>query len=378
MNSPGPDSLEYRNLRTSALDFVSRHAVSNRGEYRYSSCVETPTLYSATYAVMTRSLFDDLGRLSDAEKTTWIEHFNRHQDEDGLYRDPVIFGEGWYKNDPFWCGRPHLTTHVLTALACLGGAAEKEFELASAYGDPRRMIAWLESRDWGDRVAWTGNEIMSMITILQYARDNHNDRRAGAGVEAFFDWMETHNLHADSGLWGPIVPVDDKRALSHAVQAAYHWWGIYLYDNRPVPFIERAVDNLLRTQNPVGGFGWGVHNPDDPYSSSACEDIDSIEPLARFSLLTEYQRDEVKAALRRALPAVLNNRTADGGFAFIKDKAFTYGHAQLSAPAGTGAMFPTWFRTLTIAILETALCRLEGIESPWRFTACPGHHYFIE
>ena len=70
---------------------------------------------------MTRSLYNDLGALSDAERRSWIDYFNQHQDADGLFRDPAIVDQGWYKGDPFWCGRPHLTCHVIIALTCLGG-----------------------------------------------------------------------------------------------------------------------------------------------------------------------------------------------------------------------------------------------------------------
>ena len=124
---------------------------------------------------------------------------------------------------------------------------------------------------------------------------------------------------------------------------------------------------MLATQNPRGGFGWGVHNPADPYTSSACEDIDSLDPLARFSRQTEYRREEVDAALRRGREWVLTNRTPDGGVVFLRDCAFEYGHPALRGEAGQGAMFPTWFRTLSLALVETALG-----EGEWKFCDCPG------
>jgi hypothetical protein len=41
-----------------------------------------------------------------------------------------------------------------------------------------------------------------------------------------------------------------------------------------------SPDTVLATQNPLSGFGWGVHNATDPHGSSACEDIDSIGALS--------------------------------------------------------------------------------------------------
>lgn len=368
----------FQKLRAPILSFIKNHALPDGGcgSYRYSLAVENPTLYSSAYAVKTRSLFNDISSLSAEERREWAAYFNRYQDEDGLYRDPAIFGEGWYENDPFWCGRPHLTVHIFMALTCLGGVVEKEFALAKEYADPDRVIRWMDSRDWGESISWTGNEVMNLITILQYSRDFHNDPGAGRGVQTIFEWLESHYLNKNSGLWGPIPEPGDSMSLSHAVQAAYHWWGAFLYNRKPIPYLERAIDSLLLTQNPRGGFGWGVHNPEDPYNSSACEDIDSIEPLARFMLLTEYRRTDIIASLKRALPAILTHRTNDNGFSFIGGNPFSYGHESLSAPAGIGAMFPTWFRTLTIAILETALTEAEGSSSsPWGFINCPGQHF---
>jgi hypothetical protein len=54
-------------------------------------------LYSSAYAAMTRSLHRDLENTPDAERQEWIEYLNHCQDDDGLYRDPVIFDQAPYK-----------------------------------------------------------------------------------------------------------------------------------------------------------------------------------------------------------------------------------------------------------------------------------------
>ena len=89
------------------------------GRYRYAADMPEPTLYSSTYAALTRSLYRDLDALTRKQREKWIAYLQSHQDEDGLFRDPRIFGEGWYQGDPEWCGRRHLSCHVVTALTCL-------------------------------------------------------------------------------------------------------------------------------------------------------------------------------------------------------------------------------------------------------------------
>jgi hypothetical protein len=361
-------------LRAGVLDFIAscRLPQAGPGRYRYSLACAESTLYSSSYAAMARGL---LGALDAADGAGWAAHLNAHQDDDGLFRDPVIYGQGWYAEDPLWCGRSHLTCHVIAALACLGATAPREFAWLDPWRDCGALVDWLESRDWGARVGWTGNEIMNVGTLLQYARDFHNDPRAGEAVACLLDWLATHHLSPTTGVWG-AVDVTDPVWRSHAVQAAYHWWPLFAYDGRPFPHVDRALETVLATQNPLGGFGWGVHNPTEPFASSACEDIDSLDPLARMLTQTTHRRANAHDAIRAGARWVLTNQMADGGFVFIKGKPFEYGHPQLRGEAGRGAMFPTWFRLLSLAVADAAVPGSVPGETPWQFTACPGMQFW--
>jgi len=399
---------EVSDLKEATLAFIKRHRMPERdsGAYRYSTCCSEPTLYASTYAAMTRGLYGDLADLADEEREEWVAYLDGFQDEDGLYRDPLIYGQGWYEDDPLWCGRPHLTCHVVTALACLGAVARKPFGFLDPWRAPDSMRRWLEERDWCKRVAWTGNEIMNVGTLLQYARDFHDDEAAGRSVVTLLEWLSENHISPETGVWGD-VDVSDPIQRSHAVQAAYHWWPLFFYDGHPVPHLEPAVDTVLSTQNPVGGFGWGVHNPGAPDKSSACEDIDSIDPLARMAveaclrsnpqfkssagedmdsidplakmgLLAGYRAEDISEALARAAEWVLRNCMEDGGFVFVLDRPFEYGHRELRGEENTGAMFPTWFRTLSLAIIGRALPDHPLGQIPWRFVRCPGFQFWHE
>ena len=347
------------------------------GRYRYSAACGLPTLYSSCYAAMARHLLGDLDDLAAADRAAWVAYLTAHQDEDGLFRDPVIFGQGWYAGDPLWCGRPHLTCHVITALACLGVTAPKPLRWLAPWLDPDSLVHWLEARDWGERVAWTGNEIMNVGTLLQYARDFQNDTPAGRAVAVLLEWLSANHVNPATGVWG-AVNTGDPKWRSHAVQAAYHWWPLFFYDGAAVPHMDRAIDTVLATQNPLGGFGWGVHNSQAPFMSSACEDIDSIDPLCRMTALTAYRRADVRAALLKAADWVLGNRSPDGGFVFIRDLPFEYGHPEMRSEAGQGAMFPTWFRLLSLALIGTTLRDHPLGRIPWRFVDCPGMQFLTE
>jgi len=369
--------MDVKTIRTQTLGFIQTNALpsSAPGCYRYSSAVNRPTLYSSTYAAKTRFLYNDLDSLSDDERTTWIDYFNILQDDDGLYRDPVIFDQGWYKDDPLWCGRPHLTCSVISALACLGAVAEKEIGFVSPYCDIDFLLAWLEKENWDDKIAWTGNEIMNIGTLLQYERDFHNNQKAEKAVSVLLEWLSKHHINPDTGMWGSL-DVSDSINLSHAVQAAYHWWPLFFHDYHPVPYIEQAIDSVLMTKNPLGGFGCGVHNSTEPHKSSACEDIDSIDPLCRMMQLTNYRHDDIAATLEKAISWVLKNQMKDGGFVFILDKEFEYGHPELKGERNTGAMFPSWFRTLSLALIGKALPESWTGKYDWQFVDCPGTQFW--
>lgn len=345
------------------------------GRYLYAEGMPIPVLYASTYAAMTRHLYGELDGLGDRERRQWISYLQSHQDEDGLFRDPAIYDQQMYAGDPEWCGRRHLSCHVVTALACLGAVAEKPQTWLDPLCAPDGIEHWLEQRDWQRQPDFVGNEVMNVGALLQYARDFQGHPRAGDAVRRLLDWLDSHALNAEAGVWGGL-DIREPLSLSRLVQAAYHFWPLYFYDHRPIPYLERAIDTVLRTQNPRGGFGWGVHNRQDPWNSSACEDIDSIDPLARFCQATTYRRDDILNALRRALPWVLSNQNADGGFVFMRGAAFSYGHDLMTSGPDVSAMFPTWFRTLSLAILGQVLPDSVVGVVPWRFCECPGMQFW--
>ena len=375
--APKTRSWPMKQIRAKTLGYVESMRCPGKpyGRYRYAAGVQEPTLYSSTYAALTRHLYRDLGSLSDGERGEWIDYLVSHQDDDGLFRDPAIYGEGWYKGDPEWCGRRHLSGYVVMALACLGAVPRKPMRVLEPFLAPGGMVRWLESRRWRDQTDYVGNEVLNLGRLLQYARDFVKDARCGPAVATMLDWMKTHHLNPETGLWGELNLADPK-GLSRAVQGAYHFWLVYFYDREPVPCPERVVDYCLRTQNEAGGFGLGVHNPANPLNSSACEDIDSIHPLAVLMTARPYRRAEIGRALERGLGRVLVNLNPDGGFTNMRGTAYSYGHPLLTAGMDGSGMWPTWFRTLTVAILGKALPGSRAGAWDWQFANCPGPQFW--
>lgn len=93
--------------------------------------------------------------------------------------------------------------------------------------------------------------------------------------------------------------------------------------------------------------------------------------------MTDYRNDEVQAVLKRVLPWILvANMNDNGGFVFRRDELLVYGHELMSSKTEESAMFPTWFRTLSLAYLSKAFPDSCVGNFDWQFLQCPGHQFW--
>ena len=358
--------VDIADIRKRTLAYIEGMRVHQGlyGRYRYALSQSTPVLYVSTYAAMARHLYGDLQSLKNGHREQWLKYLAQLQCDDGLFRDPQVENEIAETED--WWGWRHLALQVAVSVTALGGVVPRPFAFLEPFLEPDALVPWLESRDWERRPACVSNEVQNIGTLLQYSRDFHDDERAGRAVECLLDWLEARQ-DPRTGSWGKTG--DTSTLRSHTVQTGYHLWLLFLYDQRPLRYVEQIIDSALATQNRLGGFGVAPN-------SSACEDIDSIDPLVRLSLLTDYRRDEVQAALRRALPWVLVNMNDDGGFVFRRGEPFVYGHERMSSGTDESAMFPTWFRTLSLAYLGRGLPESAVGNFDWQFVDCPGLQFW--
>ena len=110
--------------------------------------------------------------------------------------------------------------------------------------------------------------------------------------------------------------------ISHRLSKVEIIYPLFFNDQRNILFKEKATDLLLSIQNILGEF-------DATLNSSACEDIDMIDPRIRFSHVTNCRREDIDRALKRAFPWVLANMNNDGGFVFNRNESFYYGHEEI-------------------------------------------------
>ena len=355
-----------RRLRSDALKFTANLALSGApyGRYRYSEQQRDPVLYASAYAALIRHLLSDLDKLNQNQKKEWVSYLQSFQADDGLFRDAAIDNEFAESGDSW--GWRHLTIHVLAALTALGGSAERSFSFMRTMFGPNGVQDWASSLDWSYKPHYASNSVHNVGTMLQYARDFQNDNESGHTLEQLLGWLDRNQDRA-TGLWGSRF--HNRRLLSQGAQAAYHILLLYFYDKRPIPNPQRLVDSILSTQNRLGGFGTRP-------SSNACEDIDSIDPLARLATIVKYRTDDSQRALRRAIPWILANRNSDGGFVFFRGGPYTYGHPLMHTPADQSSLFATWFRMLSLAYIRKSFSDRVPSSTQWRFLDCPGYQFW--
>ncbi|OHX37136.1 hypothetical protein BJL95_20910 [Methylomonas sp. LWB] len=254
---------------------------------------------------------------------------------------------------------------MISAYTNLGGKPKYPFYFLEDYYDADRIKQWLDSHEWSKSCTHADdidNKIMNIGCLLQYQRDAWNDDRARAAVNYLQSYLLSR-INKQTGMWGHF-DTNNPDQLSRVVQFAYHLFPLFFYDGIQIQHHALVVEHVLATQNKLGGFGVQIN-------SSACEDMDSIDILIRFSPFTKNHKKEIDIRLYKSLNWILCNQVDDGGFVFRLYERFTYGHSQMSSKPNEGSMLSTWFRVLSIAYLD------KHFETPHNFVInrCPGYEF---
>lgn len=349
---------DFPSLRDGCLSYVESLAEPDGVRFRYAASVKKPVLYGSMYALLVYSLFGRIESLSQSRRACWKAYFDAHQDPDtGLFYDPAL-DTPHYRNGDSW-GDRHLAAHMVLAYAALGERPPHKFGFLAKYNTPEKIRTWLEHLRVSMDFVYASNQIMNIGTLLQYQRDFFGDADLQPAVDELFRYMSA-GLDPHTGLWWG-GELRTKRALSNAVQGAYHIHTLYLYDKVDLPHKDKMIENVLKTQNELGGFGVQLN-------STGCEDIDSIFPLCAYGVGVRGEK-QVRETLLMAHRWVLSHRNADGGLAWVRDRPYEYGHPLLASCRDESNLFGTWFRCLSLAYL-VKFC---DMPNEFHINRCPGY-----
>ncbi len=354
----------YREEKQRILAYLEQRRTTEF-EFRFSASSTMPTLYASIYACMLLGLLGELDYLSLNDKRRWLDYFDQMQSEsDGYFRDPVLAGND-YEIGGMWgdgWGIRHLAGHIIIAYGRLGGQPRYPFKFLSPFYDDTYLEAWLGKFRFTANVWSASNYIMNLYSLLQYARDFMGEQRAAKPVDRIAGWMTTLQS-PETGMWHNYS-IQGYPELGDAIRGAYHFYPLFTYEQRPVAYREKVIDQIIKSQNSWGGF------ETEKRPSGACEDIDALEPLIRFVSQTGYRRSEADLAIKRAFVWLLAHRHADGGYESLMENGCHYGgHPQTESHPRQSNLFATWFRTLTLAYVT----RFLNMENGYDISRFPGY-----
>lgn len=327
--------------------------------YKYSLSNSKASIYGSVYACLLFGLFDE--KLREEQRQQWAEYFDSFQSPyDGFFYDDTILNDSYTKID--WWGARHLCPHISYAYTVLGKKPKYEYKWVAEYYNLDFMKCWLDTVDWNSAIPDENdvdNKIMNVGCTLQYQRDFWNDEQASVALDYMKSYLKS-KISKNTGFWGGY-DVENPYELARMIQFSYHLMRIFFYDGDDFDNKELMIDLILKSQNKYGGFGVNLN-------SSACEDIDAVDPLIYLAKRVDYRKNDITIALQRALVFILSNQNTDGGYVFKRDMPFCYGSTEMSSNKNESAMFPTWFRTLSVAYI------FEYLEmGNFHFIKCPGY-----
>jgi hypothetical protein len=331
--------------------------------FGYSRDSKSPTLYSLAYAILTLSLLGELEDSISGNKLDLIAKLDSYQDESGIFAESITREA----NETDWWGARHLSLHVVSAYEALGATPRKSFEFLEVWEGAKGVDELLRDVDWNNPDILNGdfdNKIMNIAGLLQYKRDKMKSDSAAETLSILKKQLIL-GVNPETGLFG-MFKSENSEMLSRMVQFTYHLYNPFWFDKEHIPFAENLVKNVLKTQNFLGGYG-------PKLNTSACEDIDSIDLLARLIYHVPSLKNEISSSLDKALNWVATNQVEDGGFVFRRFESYRYGHDALKSEVEAGSMFATWFRLLSIAVIAEA----KGLKR-YNFVDCPGYQFSIK
>lgn len=352
-------NFNIENYRKDVIGYMTKLNSGSPYKFRYSEYSTKETIYASMYVCLLNSLFGELDKQEEDFKAYWADYFNSFQSaEDGFFYDDAINTP--FYNETDWWGKRHLVPHLIMAYVALGHTPKHQFKWVAEYYTHEAIDKLMSEAEWETAImddTDIDNKIMNIGVTLQYQRDYFNDKQAKDAI-AYLKEKLLSKINPETSMWG-YYDLSDPKQKARMVQFSYHLFRLFFYDGDTVDNAERIIDLIIETQNEYGGFAATLN-------SGACADIDAIDPLVYLSKQTDYRHDDIEKVLRRAFIFVLSNQNDDGGFVFFRDSEFAYGDRQTSSRNNESALFPTWFRTLSIAYICDFL-QIEGfnlVKSP--------------
>jgi SAM-dependent methyltransferase len=359
---------------------------------RYTGSDE-PGLLPTCFAVLTEETLGSLRKWDQARRRQTAQTILAYQErESGLFGAYLVRQEDlqWPHTCDLRYVQYQITYLALSALTALGERPSHPLRFAERFLDREFALGWVEGGPWHD--PWNhSNRIMFLLRFLVHFAQNGEQPQAWEVYDAVLKDLLLQQ-DPDTGLWHGFASCDRRTA----VYAAYHFFPFMFWRGMLPPFADRIIDTALSIQHSDGLFGAGP-------GGGACEDLDAIDTLVKFSLVTDHRASDVQAALERAFDRILQIQRFDGGFPnYLAEQradrrrslkgrlaqlpglhtvlsrsigpAMTYysGWRETGAERGTSDMWAAWFRPLALNLIASRHPDLGPFPEGSRFHSLPG------
>jgi len=263
------------------------------------------TLYGLTDMAFNLSISNKLQNYklvhSELNFDNWIQAIQSFQ-------DPKT---GWFKESGFNFGfhfKEHSTAFAIAALKLLNSEPKYEIRYKNQLNTEKKVRKWLyHVPEWG-LLFWPGSHrgggigaIFATLGLDSYPHENFFDW--------YFKWLDEH-ADPEVGFWriGWNHKVK-KRLTKQELGGSIHYYWIYEFFKRPIPYPERVIDSTLKLQNEYGLWDGFV---------SYCIDLDAIFALLRCLNQTNgYRKIDIEQAIIKYL---------DHTIFMLNDKDFLFKH----------------------------------------------------
>lgn len=208
------------------------------------------------------------------------------------FQDPKT---GWFKERGFNFGfhfKEHSTAFAIAALKLLDAEPKYELRAKNKLITEKKVRKWLRrTPEWG-LLFWPGSHRGGGLGAV-FATLGQNFYPNENFFEWYFDWLDEH-ADPEVGFWRIGWNHHLKKRLTkHELGGSIHYYWIYKFLKRPIPYPKRVIDSTLSLQNKLGLWDKDI---------SYCIDLDAVFALLRcLEQTNQYRKKDIENTIIKYL-----------------------------------------------------------------------------
>lgn len=336
------------------------------------------TILSSNFAIMLNFLLVNSNKKHQKSLSNYLIS---QQQENGHFIDPnFLITDTSYSHDEDYV-KWQFTYFTTIALDMIGQKPKFKFNFLEPLLEKNELTKWFNELDWNN--FWVvSNQIMFLMYFLTYIEKRLGDDNNWIKdlINQCFDILDSKQ-DPNTGFWG--TNINDN--LSVGMYGAAHIYLFYDYYGRKINHVKKIIDNTLSLQNVNGLYGSKI--------GGACEDYDAIEVLSKISRHTDYKKEDINRAFLKTYVKINSSQDKNGGFSYclkedslkqkfkeiihFKSNKCTYSYSgwnKMQCDIFVPDVWATYFRTLTLAVIENDIPSLKG--NKFNFYDLPAWGYY--